>query len=74
MKTTKELYDEARASYHSLQIGTLASVVVDGQDGTRVEYNKADQAALYSYIQELAAQLPVNPFAVQHRGPAQFIF
>ncbi len=73
-KQPKELYDEALAAYHSLQTGTLAKVVVDGQDGTRVEYAATNQAALYDYIQQLAALLPVNPFVVAHRGPAQFIF
>lgn len=74
MKTIKEQYDEAQAAYHQLQIGTLAQVVVDGQDGTRIEYNKADQSALYDYIQQLAAQLPINPLAVRHNGPAMFLF
>lgn len=74
MKTTQQLYDEARSAYHSLQTGTLALVVVDGQDGTRVEYNKVNVSALYDYIQQLAALLPVNPLAAARGGPAQFIF
>ena len=73
-KTTQQLYDEAKSAYHSLLTGTLAQVIVDGQDGTRVEYAKADQARLYAYIQELAALLPVNPLAVSASRPAQFIF
>lgn len=73
-KTIQQRYDEAQAAYHALQTGTLAQVVVDGQDGTRVEYAKANQPALYNYIQELAGMLPVNPLAVRYSGPAQFIF
>lgn len=72
-KSIKELYDEAKAAYHSLQIGTMAKVVVDGQDGTRVEYASADEAALYNYIQELAALLP-TPLLPKVSGPAGFWF
>lgn len=74
MKTTQQLYDEAQSAYHNLLTGRLAQVVVDGQDGTRVEYAKADQTALYNYIQELAALLPVNPLAALGTRPMQFIF
>ena len=74
MKTTKELYDEAQIAYHNLLTGKLPQVVVDGQDGTRLEYARADQARLYAYIQELAALLPVNPLACAVNRPAQFLF
>ena len=74
-KTTKQLYDEAQAAYHNLQLGRMPAVVVDGQDGSRVEYNKADQSALYDYIQQLAALLPPDPsVAPRYRGPAGFVF
>lgn len=73
--TTEEiqaLLVEANAAYHSLQIGTSARVVVDG-DGQRVEYTVANRADLYAYILRLQGMLPpVAP--VPYGGPATFTF
>lgn len=64
--------DQAETAYHALQLGKSARVVVDGNNGTRVEYTAANRPALYSYIQTLRAQL--NPPSTPTNGPAGFIF
>ncbi len=74
---TNALLQEARTAYHALMLGTSARVVVD-QNGERVEFVAANKAALYSYIQQMEAQLGVGcggvptPSAAYH--PATFIF
>lgn len=72
---TQLMLDQARTAYHQLQMGLSARVVVDGGDGSRVEYTAANKTALYNYIQLLDAQL--NPTAAGTpplNGPAQFFF
>lgn len=72
---TQSMLQEARNAYHQLQMGLSARVVVDGGDGSRVEYTAANKTALYNYITLLEAQL--NPTAVgtaPMNGPAQFFF
>jgi len=65
--------DQAEAEYHKLMLGKSARVVVDGNNGTRVEYTAANRAALYSYIQSLRSE--INPtVGVPANGPAGFIF
>jgi hypothetical protein len=71
--TTQELLDQAQAAYHSLNIGTMASVVVD-RNGERVEFNRTNRADLYAYIQQLQGMLPCAPGSPYLGGPATFTF
>lgn len=72
--TLQQQLDDALAAYHNLQTGKSARVVVDGGDGSRVEYTAANRSELYSYIQSLKAQLPSATNPRYSNGPASFIF
>lgn len=72
-KTAQQRYDEAVEALHALQTGTQARVVVDGQDGSRVEYSPTTVAALKDYISSLATMLP-GAFNPAVYAPARFIF
>lgn len=65
--------DQAEAAYHLLQLGKSARVVVDGNNGTRVEYTAANRAGLYAYILDLRSQIAPVPVTPAH-GPIGFIF
>jgi hypothetical protein len=75
--TLQEQLDDAKKAYHELQVGRSARVVVDGGDGSRLEFTAANRQALYSYIKELESKLgltnPVSPSFVNN-GPAGFVF
>lgn len=74
---TNALLNDARKAYHALMTGTSPRVVVD-QNGERVEFTAANKQGLYSYIQQLEAQLGAGcggtptPMAQYH--PATFVF
>lgn len=73
---TPGLLAAARTAYHNLQTGTMPRVVVD-QNGERVEYVAANKMALYTYIQQLEAQIGNcggAPTQYANLGPATFIF
>lgn len=75
--TLQEQLDDAKKAYHELQVGRSARVVVDGGDGSRLEFSAANRQALYSYIKELESKLgltnPASPGFVNN-GPAGFVF
>lgn len=74
MATPQQLLTDAEAAYHKLQTGVSPRVVVD-VDGSRVEFAPANLSKLYSYIQDLRAQVNVaNGVAPAVLGPATFIF
>ena len=76
MTTTQQLLDDAKKAYHELQLGRSARVVVDGGDGSRVEYSAANRQALYNYIKDLESQLNIashSPAPISN-GPAGFVF
>jgi hypothetical protein len=75
MLTIPQKLEEARAAYHQLNTGTMARVVVD-QNGERVEFTAANRTGLYSYIQQLEAQMPCAPLGGfrPSNGPAGFLF
>jgi len=73
MATTQELLDEATASYHKLQTGTMPRVIVD-IDGSRVEFTAANSSKLYGYILQLQAQLGTANNTPVNLAPAQFYF
>jgi hypothetical protein len=64
---------EARTAYHNLLIGNNARVVVD-QNGERVEYSAANQAALVTYITQLEGICGGCTVEVTSRGPIGFLF
>lgn len=71
---TQQLLDQARTAYHKLVLGLSAREVVDS-NGERVTYTAANRQALYSYIQELEAQLnPTEPGAIPNNAPMTFTF
>lgn len=74
--TLQEKLADARAAYHKLMTGTSARVVVDGADGSRLEFTAANKVALYGYIKELESQLAllVGIPATLTNGPARFVF
>lgn len=75
--TLQEKLDDAKKAYHELCTGRSARVVVDGADGSRVEFTAANRQGLYSYIKELESQLGLtNPLApgFVNNGPAGFVF
>lgn len=75
--TLKEQLESARKAYHNLMIGQSARVVVDGSDGSRMEFTAARKADLYAYIQELElrlAQSGASPITQPTNGPAGFVF
>ena len=75
--TLQEQLDDAKKAYHELQVGRSARVVVDGGDGSRLEFTAANRQALYAYIKELESKLgltnPVSPGFINN-GPAGFVF
>ena len=75
--TLEENLADAKAAYHNLLTGKSARVVVDGADGSRVEFTAANRNSLYSYIKELESKLgltsPASPSFVNN-GPAGFVF
>jgi hypothetical protein len=74
MLTIQQKIEEARAAYHQLNTGRMPRVVVD-QNGERVEFTAANRTGLYTYIQQLEAQLPSAPVAFRPtNGPAGFLF
>ena len=74
--TLTEKLDQARAAYHKLMIGASARVVVDGGDGSRVEYTATNKQMLYTYIKELESQInaATGSSVYTTRGPARFTF
>lgn len=64
---------EAEDAYHDLMTGRAARIVID-QNGERVEFVAANRSALYTYIQQLKAQLPISMVAPKVRGPLGFTF
>lgn len=70
------LLAEARTAYHKLQTGQATRVVIDGSDGSRVEFVAAKRSDLYAYIRDLEAQInvlqPTPTFL--NNGPAGFVF
>lgn len=66
---------EARAAYHKLMVGQSSRVVVDGADGSRVEFTVANRAALYQYIRDLETRLnPDSTAAARAYRPMGFFF
>lgn len=55
--TLQERLDAAETQYHLLVTGQQARVVVDGNNGERVEYTPANAARLAAYIADLKRQL-----------------
>lgn len=66
---------DAREAYHDLMTGKAVRVVVDA-NGERVEFTAANRQALYSYIQQLAAQVESESSAttVRASSPVRFLF
>lgn len=54
------LLNDARAKYHALMTGNMASVYVD-QNGERIEYKAANAGTLLSYIRGLEQLVGVVP-------------
>ena len=75
MTLTEKLQD-ARAAYHKLMTGTSARVIVDGADGSRLEFTAANKQSLYNYIKELESQLGLATGSTSYltNGPARFVF
>nr|DAL65672.1 MAG TPA_asm: Head to tail joining protein [Caudoviricetes sp.] len=74
MATPQQLLQDAERAYHALQTGASPRVIVD-VDGSRTEFAPANLSKLYSYIQDLKAQVGVaGGAAPQILGPATFIF
>lgn len=75
MTLTQKLED-ARAAYHKLMTGTSARVIVDGADGSRLEFTAANKQSLYNYIKELESQLGIATGSNSYltNGPARFVF
>lgn len=74
--TLQEQLKDAQAAYHELLTGRSARVVVDGGDGSRIEYTAANRQALYNYILELQTKLNQTSTApvAFNNGPAGFVF
>lgn len=73
--TLQEQLDDARVAYHALLTGKSARVVVDGSDGSRLEFTAARKTDLYNYIRDLESQLGLNTTpAFVNNGPAGFVF
>lgn len=68
----KNKISDAEAQYHKLMLGQTARVIVD-QNGERVEFNSANRSHLYTYIQQLKAQLP-DEYVFQPVKPIRFLF
>lgn len=70
------LIAEAQSAYHDLVTGNKPRVVVDGNNGDRVEYSAANSQRLYLYIQDLQRQLAAltTVSATPQLSPARFIF
>ena len=68
---TQAQLDDALEAYHLLNTGRMARVFVD-QNGERVEFTATNKTALYSYIQQLKAEL--CPASIRANGPARFLF
>ncbi len=60
---------DAEAAYHSMMLGTKASVVVDS-NGERIEFARSETSKLSAYIAELKRQLA--PYDCS--GPLKVIF
>jgi gpW len=74
--TLQQQITDAETAYHNLMTGRMARVVVD-QNGERVEFAAARKSDLYTYIQQLKAQMPSCAAAacLNNPGPpAQFVF
>lgn len=70
----KDRIVRAERAYESLMLGTMARVFVD-QNGERVEFVAANRGSLYTYIQDLKAQLPVGEgWVPRHTKPIGFLF
>lgn len=64
---------DARAKFHQLVTGQLARVFVD-QNGERVEFTAASRDDLYTYIQQLSAEVECPAPRRNARGPIRFVF
>lgn len=65
--------DNALVQYDKLVTGQLARVFVD-QNGERVEFTASLKADLYTYIQQLQAQIACPNPMYPTTGPMRFIF
>jgi len=65
--TLDEKIADAESKYHALLTGTSARVIVDGNNGDRVEYTSANRESLRAYIAELKAQ---KNYSTRSLGPA----
>jgi thiamine pyrophosphokinase len=74
--TLQEQLKDAQKAYHELLTGRSARVVVDGADGSRIEYTAANRQALYNYILELQTKVNLeSPTPTRfNNGPAGFVF
>lgn len=70
----QSLLTEARHAYHMLMTGQSAKVIVDGIDGTRVEFTSINRAALYQYIADLERQLAPASVVPSALRPMRFTF
>lgn len=70
--TKNDMLAAARVAYHQLHTGGMPRVVVDGKDGSRVEYTAVNKSSLYGYIQQLEAELGCAVGIPS--GPARFTF
>ncbi len=65
---------EAEAAYHDVVMGVSVFMFID-QNGERVAYNKANAPSLYTYIQQLKADLPdCDPGRPVYPKPLKFWF
>jgi len=72
---TPDQLADAKAKYHLLVTGQAPRVVVDGNNGDRVEFQGANTAGLLEYIRAYDPTFlqPVNP-AVRISRPFGFVF
>jgi hypothetical protein len=71
--TPQQLLDDAERAYHLLMTGKSSRVVVDGNNGTRIEFTATNKVQLYNYIQQLRLQVNGSP-PTPDNSPAGFIF
>ena len=74
--TLQQKLAEAQAAYHKLMTGTSARVIVDGGDGSRLEFTATNKQMLYTYIKELESQIAAAAGVATYlnNGPARFVF
>ena len=72
--TADQLLADAKAKYHLLVTGQAARVVVDGNNGDRIEYQGASAPLLLAYIQSLDPSFLMTPTAARVMRPIGFMF